>query len=121
MEQKLDLIIQMIKDQGKQINGAEESLNTKIDRIEESLNTKIDSVREELLANDRRIEQKLDNLSNQVTVLEAYAHEKCEAALDGWASHLEKQEKLGSNVTILNSKAENHEIRITVLEDILEA
>jgi len=56
-----------------------------------------------------------------VTVLEAYAHEKCEAALDGWASHLQIQEEIKNNVTILNSKTENHEIRISVLEDVLEA
>ncbi|MBR6504372.1 MAG: hypothetical protein IKT41_01405 [Clostridia bacterium] len=147
MEQKLDLIIEMIKAQGV------------------GLNSKIDAVKEELLANDRRIEQKLDNLSNQVdnlkdytyatittkldnlsnqvtvledythgiietkldnlsnqvTVLEDYTHDKCEAALDGWASYLEKQQEIGSNVTNLNSKTENHEIRITVLEDVLEA
>jgi len=81
MEQKLDLIIKMIKNQDK----------------------------------------KIDNLSNQVTVLENYAHEKCEAALDGWVSHLQIQEEIKNNVTNLNSKTENHEIRITVLEDVLKA
>ena len=128
MEQKLDLIIQMIKNQGV-------SLNSKIDNLREELNGKYDSLREEMndkhdLLNEKydslkldvnRIETKLDNLSNQVTVLEAYAHEKCEGALDGWGSHLQIQEKIKDNVTNLNSKTENHEIRISVLEDVLEA
>lgn len=142
MEKKLDLIIEMIKEQGV-------SLNSKIEGLREDMNEKYDSLKKEMSENYNSltenynsltesynsltvnfqslsekvefIEEKLDNLSNQVTILEDYAHDKCEAALDGWVSHLEKQEELGSNVTNLNSKTENHEIRITVLEDVLEA
>ena len=153
MERKLDLIINLIKEQGislnSRIDGVEERLNSKIDGVEENLNSKIDNLRKEMNENNNslrkemnenndslrkemnenndslrkdinRIETKLDSLSNQVTVLEAYAHDKCEAALDGWATHLEKQEDIGNNVTNLNSKTENHEIRISVLEDVLE-
>jgi len=143
MERKLDLIINLIKEQGISLNSridrVEENLNSRIDGVEESLNSKIDDLRKEMNQNNdslreemnqnnnslrkdiNRIETKLDSLSNQVTVLEAYAHDKCEAALEGWKSHLQIQEEIRNNVINLNSKTENHEIRITVLEDVLKA
>lgn len=112
MEQKLELIIKMIKNQDQKID----SLNEKYDSLKGEMNSKYDN----LASNQNRIEEKLDNLSNQVTALESYAHEKCEAALDGWASHLQIQEEIKNNVTTLNSKIENHEMRISVLEGTLE-
>jgi len=124
MEQKLDLIINMIKDQSEKINELNskyDSLKGNVSRIEQKVDNL--SIEVECLKDYTYgvLTTKLDNLSNQVTILEDYAHDRCEAALDGWSAHLEKQEEIGSNVTNLNSKTENHEIRITVLEDVLKA
>jgi len=124
MEQKLDLIINMIKDQSEKINELNskyDSLKGNVSRIEQKVDNL--SIEVECLKDYTYgvLTTKLDNLSNQVTILEDYAHDRCEAALDGWSAHLEKQEEIGSNVTNLNSKTENHEIRISVLEDVLEA
>ena len=124
MEQKLDLIINMIKDQSEKINELNskyDSLKGNVSRIEQKVDNL--SIEVECLKDYTYgvLTTKLDNLSNQVTILEDYAHDRCEAALDGWSAHLEKQEEIGSNVTNLNSKTENHEIRISVLEDALEA
>lgn len=139
MQQKLDLIINLIKNQGVSLNSKIDDLREEMNGKYNSLNGKYDSLRLDVSCIEQKVDNlsiqleglkdytygtittKLDNLSNQVTVLEDYAHEKCEGALDGWLSHLEKQEEIKNNVTNLNSKTENHEIRISVLEDVLEA
>ena len=90
-------------------------IDERFDKIDERFE-KIDERFEKIDDTLEGIQETLEVMKRSIILIEDQVSVKIPALFDGYAMHQQKQEILEKDINSLNRKVENHDIRISILE-----
>ena len=130
---KIDEKFDKIDERFDKIDERFEKVDNRIDKFQKDVYEKFDKVDERFEKVDERFEKidkrldehdkKFDNIEHiladiqrSIVLIEDQVMVKIPALFDGYAMHQEKQEIQEESINSLNRKVEDHDIRISILE-----